>query len=91
MKHHGGMDGITITYCKPSGYAASAVNAAAALRKQLGLDAELIAARGGIFEVAIDGKIVVKKSRNGFPDERDIVGAVAAAMHVRQECMACHA
>ena len=84
MKHPNASGGITIAYCKSSGFAASAVNAAQALYQQLRLNAKLIPARGGIFEVAVAGKIVAKKSGNGFPGADDIVSAVAAALEVKR-------
>jgi selenoprotein W-related protein len=51
----------------------------AALREALDIDVELIKGRGGIFEVAVDGTVVVKKTLSGFPDEAAIVAAVRAA------------
>lgn len=33
--------------------------------------------RNGIFEVAVDGKVVAQKTFSGFPSEPEIVSAVA--------------
>jgi hypothetical protein len=35
---------------------------------------------GGIFEVAIDGRVVAKKELGQFPDERAVVDAVSKAL-----------
>jgi selenoprotein W-related protein len=43
------------------------------------LDAELIQGSGGIFEVAVDGHVVARKSLGGFPSEKDVVDAVSKA------------
>jgi predicted Rdx family selenoprotein len=42
----------------------------------------LIKGSGGIFEVAVDGKVVSKKSLGVFPTEHDVVAAVEAALGV---------
>ncbi|MES2102963.1 MAG: SelT/SelW/SelH family protein [Pseudomonadota bacterium] len=76
------MNAITITYCRPCGFAARAVNTAAALRLQLGLDVDLISSKSGVFEIAVNGRAVAKKSGYGFPDEKQIVDAVAAALEL---------
>ena len=60
------MEKVRITYCKPCGYGKRAQRLASALRA-VGLDAELVAGKGGIFEVAIGGKVVAQKTRAGFP------------------------
>jgi len=60
---------VTITYCNVWGYKPRAVRAAAELQKALGVEAELIPGSGGIFEVAVDGQVVAKKSLSGFPTE----------------------
>ncbi|MDP2314942.1 MAG: hypothetical protein Q8P41_18730 [Pseudomonadota bacterium] len=51
-----------------------------ALREGLGIEARLVKGSGGVFTVAVDGKIVARKSLvTGFPSEADIVAAVKAA------------
>lgn len=44
------------------------------------MDAELVPGSGGIFEVAVDGKVVAKKGLTGFPSEQEVVKAVGAAL-----------
>lgn len=50
------------------------------LREKLHIDAQLVKGSGGIFEVAVDGKIVAKKTLAGFPLPDEIVEAVRAAL-----------
>jgi len=71
---------IQITYCKPCGYRARAQRVADALRDQLGVQVELVAGKGGIFEIAVDGKMVARRRRDGFPSEDEIVAAVGGAL-----------
>jgi selenoprotein W-related protein len=44
------------------------------------VEADLIAGSGGIFEVAVNGKVVAKKGLTGFPSEHEVVKAVGAAL-----------
>ncbi|MFO0596933.1 MAG: hypothetical protein U0228_16580 [Myxococcaceae bacterium] len=44
------------------------------------MKAELVKGSGGIFEVAVDGVIVAKKSLGQFPSEKDVVDAVSKAL-----------
>ncbi|MGY4424921.1 putative Rdx family selenoprotein [Bradyrhizobium sp. JR6.1] len=44
------MTDLSIIYCRPCGYEKRAREAAALLRDRLGLDAELVPGKGGIFE-----------------------------------------
>ena len=44
------------------------------------METELIPGSGGIFEVAVNGKVVAKKDLAGFPSEQDVVKAVGAAL-----------
>jgi selenoprotein W-related protein len=46
----------------------------------LNADVKLIAGSGGVFDVAVDGKVVIKKTWEGFPDEESIVKAVSEAL-----------
>jgi len=73
------MTEISITYCRPCGYEKRAKEAAALLHERLGLDAELVPGKGGIFEVKLDGKVVAKRVKGHFPDAAESVSAVAAA------------
>ena len=49
------------------------------MKEELGIDAELKLGSGGIFEVAVDGRVVAKRGFTGFPSEQEIVDAVAQA------------
>ena len=53
------------------------------LREEVGVEAELVRGHGGVFEVAVDGTVVAKKTWLGFPSEADIVTAVARAVEAR--------
>jgi predicted Rdx family selenoprotein len=46
----------------------------------LDVKAELIKGSGGIFEIAVDGAVVAKKSFGQFPDDKSIVDAVSKAL-----------
>ena len=51
------------------------------MKKDLGLEAELRVGSSGIYEVAVDGKVVVAKSLiHGFPTDQDVVAAVKQAL-----------
>ena len=44
-----------------------------------GVDAELIAGGGGIFDVRVDGDLVYSKHQTGeFPDEGKLIGELAS-------------
>lgn len=72
---------ITITYCKPCGYLKRAEQTASLLNEKLNMNSTLIPGKGGIFEVAVEGKTVSKRTRSGFPTEDEIIEAVSAEMH----------
>lgn len=42
----------------------------------------MVKGSGGIFEVAVDGKVVSKKELGRFPSEQDVVEAVGKALGV---------
>jgi hypothetical protein len=44
------------------------------------VSAELIKGSNGIYEVAVDGKVVVAKGLSGFPTEDAVVSAVREAL-----------
>jgi selenoprotein W-related protein len=56
-----------------------ATRAAAALKKELGLDAKLIEGSPGSFEVAVNGEVVTKRRLWCIPSEEEIVTAVRKA------------
>lgn len=75
MKHD-----IVITYCKPCGYEDRARRAAALIRERSGLTSELVPGKGGIFEVAVAGKLVAKRTKLHFPSDAEIADAVEKAL-----------
>ena len=47
---------------------------AAEIKKQIGIDSELVRGSGGIFDVTVDGKRIFSKHDDGnFPSEKEIV------------------
>jgi selenoprotein W-related protein len=44
------------------------------------VEADLVPGSGGIFVVAVDGKVVAEKGLTGFPSEQEVVKAVGAAL-----------
>lgn len=50
------------------------------MKEELEIEPELKRGSGGIFEVAVNGRVVAKKSLLGFPSEAEIVEAVARAL-----------
>lgn len=50
------------------------------LRDEFEVEADLIKGSGGIFEVAVDGIVVSKKTFFGFPSEDDITQTVGKAL-----------
>jgi selenoprotein W-related protein len=50
------------------------------LKEELEVEAELKPGSGGIFQVAVNGRVVAKKSLLGFPSEAEIVEAVGKAL-----------
>ncbi|PAY11107.1 MULTISPECIES: SelT/SelW/SelH family protein [Bradyrhizobium] len=73
------MTDLSITYCRPCGYEKRARAAATLLHERLGLDAELVPGKGGVFEVKLDGKVIARRVKGHFPDAEEIVAAVATA------------
>ena len=52
---------------------------AAAIKDHSGLESELIASGGGVFEVEIDGKLVLSKKALGrFPEHEEILEFIPA-------------
>lgn len=44
------------------------------------MEAELKTGASGIYEVAVDGRVVIKKQTLAFPTEQEIVDAVSKAV-----------
>ncbi len=72
---------MTIIYCRPCGYEKRAKDAAAALRRQLGMESDLVSGKGGIFQVKFGDRIVASRSKGHLPGIDEIVAAVTAARH----------
>ena len=50
------------------------------LKQELDVEAELMTGPSGSFEVAVNGRSVVKKAGLAFPTEQEVVDAVARAL-----------
>jgi hypothetical protein len=50
------------------------------LREEVGVEGRLEKGKNGIFEVAVNGEVVARKTWMGFPTEEEIVLAVAKAL-----------
>ena len=53
---------------------------AALLKEDLNIETELIKGHGGIFEVAVNGVVVSKKTAMGFPEDQQVLEAVREAI-----------
>lgn len=71
------MKEIEITYCKPCGYLKHAINASDLLKEKLGIEAKLIPGKGGIFTISVNGEVVAKRTKAGFPTAEEIIKAVS--------------
>jgi len=50
------------------------------LHQSLGVEPELIAGRGGVFEVAVDGRTVFSKKEAGrFPEDGEVLDLIRSA------------
>lgn len=71
---------ISITYCAQWNYKPRAAGLAAKIKQALGTEPELVPKGGGIFDVAVDNKLVYSKFKTGsFPDESQLVDELVAA------------
>jgi selenoprotein W-related protein len=70
------MKEVLITYCRPCGYAKRAEEIAAALKEVLHVDAKVVPGKGGIFNISVEGKVVAKRTREGFPSKEQVIKAV---------------
>ena len=49
------------------------------IKKELGIDPEMIEGAGGVFDVKVDGNLIYSKQETGeFPEHQLIIEAVAA-------------
>lgn len=67
---------ITITYCKPCGYEKRALELADALRHSHGMVVNLVAGKGGVFQVSVGDRVIAKRLKTGFPSAQDVVATV---------------
>ena len=68
---------VRIEYCGACGYERRARMLATAIRAAKGVDSELLAASGGMFEVYRDGDLIFSKRASGrFPEEPEILDAL---------------
>jgi len=52
---------------------------AAEIKKELGVDSQLVRGSGGIFDVSVDSKRIFSKKEEGrFPSEKEIVDQLRA-------------
>jgi selenoprotein W-related protein len=52
---------------------------AADIKKQTGVDAELIKGSGGVFEVVVDSKLIYSKKETGrFPDHHEVLSQLSS-------------
>jgi selenoprotein W-related protein len=70
---------FSIINCRPCGYEKRARDVAKALRAELAVEAEPVPGSGGVFEIKVGDKTVVKRAKGHFPDTAQVVAAVAAA------------
>lgn len=68
---------LRIEYCGACGYERRAKMLATAVRAAKGVDSELVAASGGVFEVFRDGALIFSKQATGrFPEESEVLDAL---------------
>jgi selenoprotein W-related protein len=52
---------------------------AAKIKREFGINAELIKGGGGVFDVKADGKLIYSKHETGrFPENQEVINALAA-------------
>ena len=68
---------VSIKYCKQWNYLPRASSMGDELKKNLGADIELIAGSNGVFDVAVDGKMIFSKSdKSRFPQVDEIINLI---------------
>ncbi|NOK04274.1 hypothetical protein HNV27_22245 [Myxococcus xanthus] len=50
------------------------------MRDELDVEAELLPGPSGSYEVAVDGKVVIRKASLAFPTDHEVVDAVAKVL-----------
>ena len=65
---------ISIEYCVMWNYLPKAASLADTLKRELGVDAELIESSGGVFEVVADGELIFsKKKEKRHPSHEEVL------------------
>lgn len=80
MNVHSELHSVTIRYCLDRNYRPRAARVAGLLRKELGLNAELIRGEPGEFTVWVANRMVARKSAARFPSDRKVLTAVRRAI-----------
>ena len=71
---------VEIHYCSMRNYKPTAARVAAELKKDLDVDATLVAGSNGIFDIIMDGERVFSKKKAGrFPDPGEATKAIQAS------------
>ena len=66
---------IDIHYCSEWNYKPQAASLAEELRNAVGVEANIIAGRHGIFDVIVDDRLIFSKAQTGrFPEPGEIAG-----------------
>jgi len=87
----GGVD-VCLEYCEVSNYGPVAARLADELRASCGVDPRRAPARGGVFEVYVDGRLIFSKRANRrLPEADEIFFHVGAAQRARRAHMPCAA
>ena len=68
---------VSITYCAKWNYLPRASSLGEEVKENFGATVELIAGAGGVFDIAVDNKMVFSKGKTGrFPEPGEIVGLI---------------
>ena len=68
---------IEIHYCAVWNFEPNAAGVAEELKKELGIEANLVAGRNGIFDVTVDDDLVFSKFETGrFPEPGEILNLI---------------
>jgi len=68
---------VSIKYCQQWNYLPRASSMGDELKKNLGVDIELVAGSNGIFDVTVDGKLIFSKFEQGrFPQTDEIISLI---------------
>lgn len=75
------MKKVSIRFCKVwASYRPRAVRAAASIKENLGIEAELVEGKRGEFTIWVDDKMVAEKGWIRFPSDEKIIEGVKQAL-----------